>query len=238
MQSSQHPKKEMQCISLPMHADKSLFSWIYDAQSVPYLMPNPLDELVAKTCQNVVPEISISKAQIVDCDKVPLEDYCQCLITQNGQQNHNSHLADGLDKFNSYSQLALDKYDFSNTINELWDDLALINSLTDIVLKHGKKCSSNSKKRRLSKSRYIGVTRKRKSWQALIWIGKTKVYIGSYKNEMDAALAFDFFSIIQHGLRATTNFDYDKLTIMNMVNFYFKNGKKFDPVDYRMRPTS
>ena len=131
-------------------------------------MPNPLDELVAKTCQNVVPEISISKAQIVDCDKVPLEDYCQCLIMQNGQQNLNSHLVEGLDKFNSYSQLALDKYDFSNTINELWDDLALINSLTDIVLKHGKKCSSNSKKRRLSKSRYIGVTRKRKSWQALI----------------------------------------------------------------------
>ena len=57
-------------------------------------MPNPLDELVAKTCQNVVPEISISKAQIVDCDKVPLEDYCQCLIMQNGQQNLNSHLVE------------------------------------------------------------------------------------------------------------------------------------------------
>ena len=201
-------------------------------------MHNPLDKLVAMTFQNLVPEINMSKVQIVDCDKISLEDYCQCLISQNSEQNRKPLLVNKLDKYNSYSQLALDTYDFSHTINELWDDLSLINSFTDIVLRHRKKCSSNNKKRHSSKSRYIGVTRKRKTWQALICVGKTKVYIGSYKHEIDAALAFDFFSIIQHGLRATTNFDYDKLTIMNMVNFYFKNGKKFDPVDYRMRHTS
>ena len=199
-------------------------------------MPYSLDELAVMTSLNLIPESDTKKVQIVYCDKISLGDYCQCLISQNSEKNHESLLVNGLDKYNSYSQLALDTYDFSYTINELWDDLSLINSFTDIVLRHRKKCSSNSKKRHSSKSRYIGVTRKRKTWQALICVGKTKVYIGSYRHEMDAALAFDFFSIIQHGLRATTNFDYDKLTIMNMVNFYFKNGKKFDPVDYRMKP--
>ena len=47
-----------------------------------------------------------------------------------------------------------------------------------------------------------------------------KAYIGTYQSEKEAALAFDFYSIMLHALDAKTNFSYSKDMIMEMIINY------------------
>ncbi|CAI2371379.1 unnamed protein product [Moneuplotes crassus] len=79
------------------------------------------------------------------------------------------------------------------------------------------------------RSEYIGVSRNGPHWQSLITIKKRKTYIGSYRDERDAALAFDFYSLLLHSLSAKTNFDYTKEDISIMISNFKGN-------DGRMRP--
>mmetsp|Transcript_31313 Transcript_31313/g.35763 ORF Transcript_31313/g.35763 Transcript_31313/m.35763 type:complete len:129 (-) Transcript_31313:130-516(-) len=44
-------------------------------------------------------------------------------------------------------------------------------------------------------SNYIGVSRNGDNWQVLINNGKFKKYIGTFSNEKEAAIAYDFYSI-------------------------------------------
>lgn len=70
------------------------------------------------------------------------------------------------------------------------------------------------------RSEYIGVSRNGPHWQALITIKKTKTYIGSYKNEKDAAIAFDFYSLLLHSFSAKTNFSYTKEEILELIDSF------------------
>ena len=63
----------------------------------------------------------------------------------------------------------------------------------------------------LRRSSYIGVSKNGKNWQVLINCGKDKKYIGTYTDEKEAAIAYDFFSICLH--------------IIN--EFYWINGDKW-----------
>lgn len=91
---------------------------------------------------------------------------------------------------------------------------------------HGKKKSerkANSKRR----SNFIGVSRNGPNWQAMISIQKKKAYIGTYQSEKEAAMAFDFYSIMTHGVEAKTNLSYTKQMIIEMIVNYKSNDNKY-----------
>ena len=44
-----------------------------------------------------------------------------------------------------------------------------------------------------------------------------------------AAVTFDFYSLLLHGPKATTNFSYTPDDVMKMLEVYEYNDKKFEP---------
>ena len=103
-------------------------------------------------------------------------------------------------------------------------------TIGDMVLVSAKK-KAESKDGPLSSKRssFIGVSRNGLHWQALITINKRKTYIGSYECEKDAAVAFDFFSILLHSFTAKTNFSYTRNNIEEMIWNYKQNRESLKP---------
>ena len=66
----------------------------------------------------------------------------------------------------------------------------------------------NQKKRINSKSIYKGVGKQKfgKSWTVEIWLKNKKFYIGSFPNEIHAAMAYDIWAKELHGKFAFLNF--------------------------------
>uniref|UniRef100_A0A7S3NFF3 AP2/ERF domain-containing protein n=1 Tax=Euplotes harpa TaxID=151035 RepID=A0A7S3NFF3_9SPIT len=95
------------------------------------------------------------------------------------------------------------------------------------VLVHGRTKSAVGPTASRRRSQYIGVFKNGANWQALITINKRKVYIGTYATELQAARAFDFHSLLLHGILATTNFDYCKEEIVGLAERYLLAGSKF-----------
>ena len=56
-----------------------------------------------------------------------------------------------------------------------------------------------------------------------------KIYIGTYTNELEAAKVFDFYSILLNNITATTNFDYTKKDIIEMIENFVSNDGKYKP---------
>ena len=81
-------------------------------------------------------------------------------------------------------------------------------------------------------SNYIGVSKNGENWQVLINWGKFKKYIGTFKNEKEAAISYDFFSICLHASKAKTNFTYSSTLIAEMVESYDRNTKTFDALRF------
>ena len=69
-------------------------------------------------------------------------------------------------------------------------------------------------------SRYIGVSKNGPNWQALICINKHKTYIGSFDTQIEAAKAFDMYSILINDLGAKTNFSYTKKDLLKIISDY------------------
>ncbi|CAI2385226.1 unnamed protein product [Moneuplotes crassus] len=82
------------------------------------------------------------------------------------------------------------------------------------------------------RSRYTGVSRNGKNWQVLVNMGKEKKYIGSYTSEKEAALAYDFYTVCLHKVKAKTNFSYHSSLIESMINSYYQNNNMFDPSSF------
>ena len=55
-------------------------------------------------------------------------------------------------------------------------------------------------------SRFVGVAKQRKKWQAGIRINGTRIHLGVFKNEEDAARAYDLTALKVHGEYAHLNF--------------------------------
>jgi hypothetical protein len=66
-------------------------------------------------------------------------------------------------------------------------------------------------------SRFRGVSRNGKKWQVQLLGNLRKRYIGSIGNEQGAALIYDEYAIMTHGLRAKTNYSYTKKDIQNII---------------------
>ena len=78
-------------------------------------------------------------------------------------------------------------------------------------------------------SNYVGVSKNGDNWQVLINCGKFKKYIGTFANEKEAAISYDFYAICLHLSKAKTNFTYDSQLILEMIQSYNRKSKVFDP---------
>mmetsp|Transcript_25968 Transcript_25968/g.29982 ORF Transcript_25968/g.29982 Transcript_25968/m.29982 type:complete len:103 (-) Transcript_25968:39-347(-) len=100
-----------------------------------------------------------------------------------------------------------------------------------MVIVQGKKKAerkANSNRR----SNFIGVSKNGPNWQSMISIQKRKTYIGTYQTEKEAAIAFDFYSILIHSFEAKTNFSYTKQMIMDMIYKFKANDNVFVSSQY------
>ena len=79
------------------------------------------------------------------------------------------------------------------------------------------------------RSQFIGVLKNGTKCQVLINEGKIKKYIGTYPSEIEAAIVHDFYSIGINGMSAKTNFNYNEIQVVNMIQSYFDSNKNFDP---------
>ena len=130
--------------------------------------------------------------------------------------------------------LMLKKANLDENADEIMGTLLMIKSENAILISSKRKAESKEGPISDTRSSFIGVSRNGLNWQALIAINKRKTYIGSYESEKDAALAFDFYSILLHSLTAKTNFSYSKDDIINMISNYRQNGNIFKPEQLNM----
>ena len=97
-----------------------------------------------------------------------------------------------------------------------------------LIVIHGK-TKSERKANSNRRSNFIGVSKNGPNWQSMISIQKRKAYIGTYQTEREAAMAFDFHSILIHNLDAKTNFSYSKSMISSMIMNFRSNESLFIP---------
>mmetsp|Transcript_21959 Transcript_21959/g.19513 ORF Transcript_21959/g.19513 Transcript_21959/m.19513 type:complete len:242 (+) Transcript_21959:166-891(+) len=96
---------------------------------------------------------------------------------------------------------------------EILKSLSIICNEDAILISKKKKPAPRRSTNSARRSEYIGVFKNGPNWQALIAIDGVKTYIGTYKSEYEASRAFDYYSLLLHGLTAITNFDYSKRQI-------------------------
>lgn len=65
-------------------------------------------------------------------------------------------------------------------------------------------------------SQYRGVSKNGNQWQVLMMINKNKSYIGSYPSEELAARIYDILALKNRGIKARTNFIYNRKQIQNI----------------------
>ena len=65
----------------------------------------------------------------------------------------------------------------------------------------------NQRKHSKGSSRYRGVCKGYKGWLARISVDNKQISLGTFKTELEAALAYDFASLKYHGEHGRTNFE-------------------------------
>ncbi len=98
--------------------------------------------------------------------------------------------------------------------NAVYEGLSNISSQDKIILWSRDKIQSNISKRG---SAFRGVSRNGKKWQVQVLGSLRKRYIGSIPTQEMAARIYDYFSIVSHGLKAKTNFSYNKQNILDIL---------------------
>lgn len=119
-------------------------------------------------------------------------------------------------------RLILENFDFDQRVE------SLIRTLEDfpdsgeaIVTPKRKNIRSDESVRR---SNFIGVIKNGPNWQSLISINRRKTYIGTYLTQNEAARAFDIYSFLLHGLKASTNFPYTKSEILSSLEGFLSTA--------------
>lgn len=69
-----------------------------------------------------------------------------------------------------------------------------------------KRSSSRSKGSKAPSSKFRGVCKNRRKWQAVMWVNGKRQYLGTFTNEEDAARAYDFAALQFRGDKAALNF--------------------------------
>mmetsp|Transcript_13053 Transcript_13053/g.14680 ORF Transcript_13053/g.14680 Transcript_13053/m.14680 type:complete len:140 (+) Transcript_13053:264-683(+) len=117
--------------------------------------------------------------------------------------------------------------DISAKISNVYEKLQMNSSI--VILPRTKGRRNLNKGGSCNRSSYVGVTKNVDHWQALINMGKSKKYIGSFLTEKEAALTYDFYALGVHGLKAKTNFKHSGVEILAMIESFYTNRNKFVP---------
>jgi hypothetical protein len=133
-------------------------------------------------------------------------------------------------------QTMIQKRDFTHECGQV---LSICHSLRDDnIIVYG---SSKAIRRHIlsqKRSQYIGVSKSGPTWQAIVIVEKRKTYIGTYSTEIEAANAYDMYSLILYGLRAVTNFSYNKHDIIRIVEkFQLMTSKRMGRLSKHGSPT-
>ncbi|CAI2382744.1 unnamed protein product [Moneuplotes crassus] len=92
-----------------------------------------------------------------------------------------------------------------------------------------KKAKSTHKKNLRRRSKYIGVSRNNSNWQALLNVDQIKKYIGTFTNELQAARAYDIYSVAMRGEEASLNFNYSGEEMLERIEYFLEHKTiKFD----------
>jgi len=158
-------------------------------------------------------------------------EFCLCDVYQSFQQC--TQPVQGVGKGNSKGNRSIETYDFSKQLQDLYATVQPMLGSSLAFTKAAKKSQACSRKK-ISKrrSQYTGVTRNSSNYQTLIVIKGKKTYVGSYTKEICAAITFDFYSILLHGSKATTNFAYTADEVMKMIDNYTTNNHTFEPNEF------
>ncbi|CAI2386805.1 unnamed protein product [Moneuplotes crassus] len=127
-------------------------------------------------------------------------------------------------------------YDFSKHQEKLKAKLFPLLG-TGLPFVHAKKKANVCKTKSVSKrrTRFTGVTKNSVNYQTLIVIGGKKTYVGSYPLEVDAAITFDFYSLMLHNDKAPTNFSWRAEDILEMLESFNCNGGVFEASPFRAK---
>ena len=120
----------------------------------------------------------------------------------------------------------LDTIDFEPYLSALLSTVRRVANEHKIVV-YSKRKSAARQVISSRRSQYTGVFKNGDNWQALIAINKKKTYIGTYATELEAAKVFDFYSLLLNNITATTNFDYSKRLVVEMVENFIANDRKY-----------
>ena len=123
-------------------------------------------------------------------------------------------------------KLNIDEEYLETKIVRLVDTLEQLVWDPNTIIIQGKK-KAGRKADSARRSSFIGVSRNGPNWQAMISIQKRKAYIGTFSDEQEAGVAFDFYSILIHRLEAKTNYSYTKAKIMDMLHRFRLNNNTF-----------
>ena len=124
----------------------------------------------------------------------------------------------------------INTFDFSKHGSKLKTKLHSLSSTGEFFLL-GKKKAQACKTKKVSKrrSKYTGVTRNSINYQTLIVVGGKKTYVGSFPLEIHAAITFDFYSMLLHAEKASTNFSWRYEDVIEMIDSFNMNDGYFEP---------
>ena len=112
----------------------------------------------------------------------------------------------------------------------------LYKKINDLTIKGFRKCRKIDRKSSLHlsnrQSKFIGVSRNGNFWQVLKNFNQKKKYVGGYTEELEAAICYDFYSMLTDTEQARTNFDYSIDLLKEMIERFLQNNQKFQPKDY------
>ncbi|CAI2374986.1 unnamed protein product [Moneuplotes crassus] len=98
------------------------------------------------------------------------------------------------------------------------------NKSTTEFTRSTKKTRFASKTTHGRRSKYIGVSKNNIHWQALINVDRKKKYIGTFIDEVEAARAYDIYSLAIKGKEACLNFDYTVQEMLENIEYYLTHN--------------
>lgn len=169
-----------------------------------------------------------------------LDNYCLCGLDGTQKWNFKTPMEKivPIEPCKTGKKKWIEEYDFTDKIELLSGVIKGLLSpenpgLQKVIVKSKRK-SNNAKGKKWSRrrSQYIGVSKNGTSYQVLIAVEGRKTYLGSFEDEREAALTFDFYSILLHSVEANTNFSYTASSIKEMITNYRLFNNTFNAAYY------
>ncbi|TNV82794.1 hypothetical protein FGO68_gene11411 [Halteria grandinella] len=159
----------------------------------------------------------------VNCESIAHKSYLNKMKLQNAAQPNSLKQCKKIQKANSKKDEASPQKDFLNEALEeiimesrLGELLKAIETILDervpII-----KSQIRFKQQTQRGSRFRGVSKNGSKWQVLVMDNQRKNYTGSIKDELTAARLYDKYAIKYQGLRAKTNFSYNRQELNRIV---------------------